>query len=93
MYNEKLLDITDERAKRLDIQWFESFRRCTLLSSFGSYMDRFEKKHIRSFMRLILESVLENCKFNHHFEISAMEKKRCKLLMQCLVNAANRSKK
>ncbi|KAK6106860.1 Spinocerebellar ataxia type 10 protein domain family protein [Brugia pahangi] len=89
MCEEKFLDITDQRAKELDIEWFESFRRCTVLSAFGSYMDRFEVKQLRSFMRSIFETILKNYKDDADFEISAEEKKRSKLLMQCLVNAGN----
>ncbi|EFO28146.1 hypothetical protein LOAG_00352 [Loa loa] len=91
MHEDKFLDITDKRAKNLDIEWFESFRRCTVLSTFGSYMDHFEVEQLRSFMRSILEAVLKNYKCDADFEISAKEKKKRKLLMQCLVNAANGS--
>uniref|UniRef100_A0A915PZV2 Ataxin-10 domain-containing protein n=1 Tax=Setaria digitata TaxID=48799 RepID=A0A915PZV2_9BILA len=92
MFKEMLLNITDRRAKELDIEWLKSFRHCAADSTFGSYMDHFDVGELRSFMRSIFEAVLENCKFDADFEISAEEKKRQKLLMQCLVNAANCSK-
>lgn len=93
MFEEDFMDITDKRAKELDIEWFESFRRCTMMSTFGSYMDHFGVEQLRAFMRSILEAILKNCKCDADFEISAEEKKLHKLLMQCLVNAANCSEK
>ncbi|KAM3721422.1 S phase cyclin A-associated protein in the endoplasmic reticulum [Dirofilaria immitis] len=89
MCEEKFLDFTNKMEKELDIEWLESFRRCTVMDTFGSYMDHFEMEQLRSFMRSILEAILRNYKYGADFEISVEEKKRCKLLMQCLVNAAN----
>ncbi|OZC12901.1 hypothetical protein X798_00536 [Onchocerca flexuosa] len=89
MCEEKFLDITDRRAKELDMGWWKSFHRCTVMDNFGSYMDHFEVEQLRSFMRLIFEAVLKNYKCDADFEISIEEKKQRKLLMQCLVNASN----
>lgn len=93
MCETKFLDITDKRARELDIEWFKSFHRCIVMSTFGSYLDHFEIEQLRSFMRLILEAVLKNCKSDANLEISVQEKKERRLLMQCLVNAANCSQK
>ncbi|CAG9537750.1 unnamed protein product [Cercopithifilaria johnstoni] len=93
MCEEKFLDITDKRAKELDIEWFRSFHRCTMMSTFGSYLDHFEVEQLHSFMQSIFEAVLKNYVCDASFEISVEEKKKRKLLMQCLVNAANCSQK
>ncbi|VDK86853.1 unnamed protein product, partial [Litomosoides sigmodontis] len=93
MYEAKFLDITDKGARELDIEWFRSFHRCTMMSTFGVYLDHFEVEQLRSFMRSVLEAVLRNYKSDAKLEISVQEKKERKLLMQCLVNAANCSQK
>uniref|UniRef100_A0A0R3S261 Atx10homo_assoc domain-containing protein n=1 Tax=Elaeophora elaphi TaxID=1147741 RepID=A0A0R3S261_9BILA len=93
MCEERFLDITDKRAKELDIEWFKSFHQCTIMDTFGSYLDQFEAEQLHSFMQSILEAVLKNSKCDANFEINTEERKQRKLLMQCLVNAANCSQK
>lgn len=87
------MDITDKGAKELNIEWFRSFHRCTMMSAFGSYLDCFKVEELHSFMRSIFEAVLKNCQSGANFEVSVEEKKDRKLLMRCLVNASNCSQK
>ncbi|MCP9260956.1 S phase cyclin A-associated protein in the endoplasmic reticulum [Dirofilaria immitis] len=85
MCEEKFLDFTNKMEKELDIEWLESFRRCTVMDTFGSYMDHFEMEQLRSFMRSILEAILRNYKYGADFEISVEEKNDAKGCLRAIL--------